>query len=85
MGVEPENCALNANGYCLVTDKQCVRACVYAMKRYPELRLRDHLECYWRKKERTVDLLTRWVAVAASIAALAISLLAYLATRGAGP
>ena len=84
MGIEPESCVFNSNGYCVLTDKQCVRACIYAMKRYPDLRLRDHLECHWRKRERTVDLLTRWIAVGTAVAALTVSILAYLARHGAG-
>lgn len=85
MKIEPENCALNANGYCMDTDKQCVKACRYATKKYPKLTLHDHLECYWRKRERIEDLLTRWVAVATGIAALTISIFTYWATHAKGP
>ena len=85
MRVEPKNCALNVDGYCIVTDRECVKACKYATKRFPKVSLRDHLECYWRKRERTVDLLTRWVAVGISIAALTTAIVTYVATHVTGP
>ena len=80
----PEECVFYENGFCIFTDMQCGKVCNLAMRELTKMAqpgFRAHLELYWYRRERTVDLVTRWIAVGVSLVALILSILEYVGGR----
>jgi len=80
-----DECYFNKNGYCVHTDKICKKLCNAAMKEYDEMDFRDHFDTFWKRKERRIDLATKWLAIGLSIIALFISFLGYKASKETKP
>lgn len=72
----PSDCYFHADGFCLLSDRACKKACRWLVKRYSELGFREHLDLYTARRQRPVDLFLRWIAVVISVVALAVSALA---------
>ena len=66
----PESCALNHQGYCMLTDRACTKVCRKSMKRYPPLGPREHLDLFLHYREQRRGQVYQWLAIAISVLAL---------------
>lgn len=79
-----EECVFYSSGYCILDEKQCTAVSKYAMREFPDLDLKDHLELHWRRLERRAERKLKLSSLAVSLLALVVAALSLLVSLGIG-